>query len=150
MSKMLPSNNCFDLIKRFESFRPTAYRPTSRDVWTIGYGHTDNVREGDTCTTQQAQSYLAADCRCAAHYVNQYVTVPLTQAMFDALVSFVFNVGGKNFEESGLLRVLNDKQYELAADQLVRWDHQGGKVMEGLLRRREAERALFLSDGAAA
>lgn len=144
---MTPSLACYALLKRFEQFRPTAYRPTKADVPTIGYGHTAGVRMGDTCTYAQAESWLTEDTLTAASAVNRYVTVPLTQAMFDALVSFVFNIGVGNFEESALLRELNDGEYELAADEILKWDHQGRTVLEGLERRDEAERALFLSGG---
>lgn len=146
---MTPSLACYALIKRFESFRPTAYRPTKNDVWTIAWGHTAGVKEGDTCDYAQGEAWLTQDALDAAKPINEHVAVPLTQPQFDALVSFVFNVGVGNFEESTLLRLLNDGEYTVAANEMLKWDHQGRAVLSGLERRDEAERALFLSGTAA-
>jgi lysozyme len=82
----------------------------------------------------------------AAENVNQLATVPLTQNQFDALCDFVFNVGAGNFEESTLLRKLNDGDYGGAASEFDRWVHSGQTVLPGLVRRRAAEKALFLKD----
>jgi lysozyme len=147
---VIPSLECYALIKRFEQFRPTAYKPTRKDRWTCGWGHTAGVTASTTCTQNTAQEWLIDDTRDAYTAVNNLVTVPLTQHQFDALTCFVFNVGVGNFEESTLLRELNDREYEMAANEMLKWDHQGRDVLVGLERRDEAERALFLSGGVAA
>jgi lysozyme len=133
------------LIKSFEQCRLVAYLPTPHDVPTIGWGHTDSVKMGDTCTQEQADEYLEEDLRTSELAIECKVSVPLTQNQFDAMVSFVFNVGTGNFESSTLLHMLNLGQYNTAADQFLRWDKQAGQVLPGLLSRRQAERALFLT-----
>lgn len=134
-----------DLIKSFEGLELKAYMPTPIDVPTIGYGHTKTVKMGQTITEAQAEALLKQDLGWVEAVVNKSVTVPLTQNQYDALCSFVYNLGGTNFKRSTLLKKLNNKAYSDAADELLRWDKQGSKVLRGLTRRREAERALFLS-----
>ena len=136
------------LIESFEGYRAEAYLPTPNDVPTIGYGHTHDVRLGDVCTRDQADAFLAEDLSAAELVIECKVTVPLNQNQFDALVSFVFNVGAGNFESSTLLRVLNMGNYSGAADELLRWNKQGGVVLQGLVNRREKERELFLTQTA--
>lgn len=131
-----------ELIKRFEGVRLSAYLD-SVGVPTIGYGHTKDVFMGDTCTQAQAEMWLAEDCREAEQCVNNAVTVPLTQAEFDSLVSFVFNLGCGTFRRSTLLRMLNESDYDGAALQIRRFDKAGGQVLAGLTRRRDAEARLF-------
>jgi lysozyme len=130
------------LIKDFESLRLKAYR-CSAGVPTIGYGHTKGVRMGDTCTEAQADAWLHEDVAWATRAVAESVKVPITQAMFDALTSFVFNVGASGFRKSTLLRLLNESKYSLAAGQFPRWNKSKGRVVAGLTKRRAAERALF-------
>lgn len=132
-------------IKDSEGLRLKAYLPTKNDVWTIGYGHTHGVYQGMTITEQQAEQFLHEDVKWSEDAVNQYVHVSLTQNQFDALVSFVFNVGTGNFSNSTLLRLLNKGDYKGAADQFLRWNKQKGVVLNGLTIRRKNERALFLS-----
>jgi lysozyme len=132
------------LIKRYEALRTLAYQD-SGEVWTIGYGHTAGVEEGDTCTGEQALLWLQEDLTWAEKEVEARVTVPLSQSMFDALVSFVFNLGPKAFQGSTLLRALNSGNYHDVPGQLLRWYHTKGSEW-GLLRRRAAEAALFLED----
>ena len=134
-----------DIIKRHEGLRLEAYMPTPNDVPTIGYGHTKGVEMGMRITHAQANEYLKQDVAWAQDTVNSLVKVRLTQNQFDALVSFVFNVGASAFAKSTLLRMLNGGDYQGAADQLLRWDKQGGKVLRGLTKRRAEERALFLA-----
>lgn len=133
------------IIKDSEGLRLKAYLPTKNDVWTVGYGHTHGVYQGMTITEQQAEQFLHEDVKWAEDAVNQYVHVSLTQNQFDALVSFVFNVGTGNFSNSTLLRLLNKGDYKGAADQFLRWNKQKGVVLNGLTTRRKNERALFLS-----
>jgi lysozyme len=131
------------LIKSFEQLRLTAYKPTPNDVWTCGYGHTKGVKEFDTCSIEKANEWLLQDCGDAIDCVNHDVTAGINQNQFDALVSLVFNIGGGNFKESSLLRKLNEGDFSGAAEQFLRWDRQKGKVLLGLTRRRQAEKALF-------
>lgn len=134
-----------DLIKHYEGFRPTAYK-CSAGVWTIGYGHTKGVRQGDTCTMDEATLFLKADVREAENAVSSMVYVPLTSNQFSALVSFVFNVGSGAFQTSTLLRKLNNaRAYHEVPVELMRWNKAGGKILEGLNKRRAAEAALFVS-----
>lgn len=133
-----------DLIKSFEGFEPEAYLCPA-GIWTIGYGHTGNVEEGQTITEEEAEELLRQDVTFAEDAVTDYVEGDLTQGQFDALVCFVFNIGVGAFRESTLLRLLNQGDSEGAAEQFLRWNKAGGKVLAGLTRRREAERELFLS-----
>lgn len=142
-----------ELIKSFEGLRLTAYR-CAAGVWTIGYGHTGTVdgkliSGGMTITAAKATVLLKKDLSYFEASVNACVTAPITQNMFDALVSFAFNVGAGALRRSTLLKKLNAKDYDGAADEFLLWNKAGGKVLNGLVRRRKAERTLFL-DGAAA
>ena len=130
------------LIKEFEGVRLAAYLD-SVGVPTIGYGHTKDVQMGDTCTPEQANEWLREDCEDAENCVNSAVSVPLTECEFDALVSFVFNLGCGNFRKSTLLRKLLDSDYDGAAIEFRKWDKAGGQVLAGLTRRRLAEARLF-------
>jgi lysozyme len=137
------------LTESFEGCKLTAYQDIRKGlgVWTIGYGHTAGVRPGMTCTLAQAEAWLAEDVAWAALAVNRLVHVPLSQAEFDALTDFTFNVGCGNFAHSTLLRLLNrdDRDHiQAAAAEFDRWDKDGGKVVAGLLRRRKAEETEFL------
>ena len=135
--------NGLNLIKEFEGLRLQAYQ-CSANIWTIGYGHTADVSANDVITEEEALSFLRQDVAESERTVNQYVHVPLTQNQFDALVSFVFNLGVGNFRTSTLLRKLNAGDDDGAAQEFGCWIHAGGKALPGLVRRREAERALFL------
>jgi len=131
------------LTEQFEGCRLTAYQDVV-GVWTIGYGHTGpDVSPGLTITQDKAAQLLQQDVASAAACVNQAVSVALNQDEFDALVDFVFNVGRGAFQGSTMLRDLNSGDFADAAEQFDKWDHAGGKVVAGLLRRREAEQALF-------
>jgi lysozyme len=132
------------LTEQFEGVRLTAYQDQV-GRWTIGYGHTADVKAGDTCTQEQAEAWLLFDTSWASQTVNLYVTIALTQGEFDALVDFVFNLGGGSFEHSQLLVMVNQRNFAGAAAQFELWDHAGGKVVAGLLRRRLAEEAEFKS-----
>lgn len=130
------------LTERFEGCRLQAYSDTG-GVWTIGYGHTQGVMEGMTCTREQALAWLEQDTREAAAAVNRLVTVQLKQAEFDALVDFVFNLGVGAFARSTLLHDLNAGNLAAAAAQFPLWDHDAGRVLAGLLHRRLAEQMEF-------
>lgn len=130
------------LTESFEGCRLAAYLD-SVGVPTIGYGHTHGVTMGMTCTQEQAEQWLQEDIQVAVQAVNNLVTVPLTQQQFDALVDFTFNLGTGALQHSTLLRLLNSGNYQGAAGEFEKWDKAGGKVLPGLLRRRQAERDMF-------
>jgi lysozyme len=137
-------------IKNAEGLRLTAYLDGG-GVWTIGYGHTGaDVRAGLTIPLSEAERLLTRDLRTAEGHINDAVEVKLTQDQFDALVSFVYNVGGGAFRSSTLLKLLNAGDYEGAANQLLRWDKDNGKRVQGLANRRQEERKLFLGGSSAA
>lgn len=139
------SDKGLKLIKDFEGLKLTSYLCPA-NVWTIGYGSTGpHVKEGMTITEQEAEDLLKEDVSKFEDCVNQAVEVDLTQEEFDALVSFSFNVGCGAFMGSTLLRLLNAGNKQAAAQQFPRWNKAGGKVLAGLTRRREAEKALYLA-----
>jgi lysozyme len=115
---------------------------------TVGYGHTTPqgppvVHTGMEITKEEADEILTRDLRECEYSVNTWVMVHLTQAQFDALVSFQFNTGA--LHHSTLLTKLNNRDYTGAADEFLKWNHANGKVVAGLTRRRQAERQMFLS-----
>lgn len=143
---MKASQDALDIIKKFEGFSEKAY-PDPAHGWrvpTIGYGTTSGVKMGDTITKERAEELLREDVKRFEGYVDRLVKVPLTQGQFDALVSFTYNLGPGALEKSTLLKLLNRGDYQGAADQFPRWVNAGGKRLEGLVKRRAAERALFL------
>jgi lysozyme len=132
------------LIQRFEGMRFNAYLCPA-GVWTIGYGHTKGVKAGQYISYTEAGDFLKQDVARFEEAIGLMVTVPLNQNQFDALVSFVFNIGGSAFLDSTLLRLLNKKDYAGAADQLLRWNKgANNEELPGLVKRREWERSLFL------
>jgi lysozyme len=133
------------LIKSFEKLRLVAYKPTPKDKWTIGWGHTGpEVVEGLTCTEEEAERWFLTDTHWAVLGVIRSLDVAVLQNQFDALVSFTFNVGITGEAHSTLISHVNQYHWDAAADEFLKWDHQDGKVVEGLLNRRKAERTLFL------
>jgi lysozyme len=132
------------LTEQFEGLRLTAYQDQV-GRWTIGYGHTAGVQAGDTCTQEQAEAWLQEDVSWAVQTVNLYVKIALTQGEFDALVDFVFNLGSGAFQHSTLLQLVDQRNFTTAAAEFEKWDHAGGQVVAGLLRRRQAEEAEFKS-----
>ena len=146
---MQTSDKGIALIKQFEGCKLTAYQD-SVGVWTIGYGWTQPVdgkpiRAGMTIKQETADRVLKTGLVSYESDVSRLVKVGLTQGQFDALVSFAYNLGARALSTSTLLRKLNAGDYAGAADEFLRWNKAGGKVLNGLTRRREAERALFLS-----
>ncbi|WP_148399987.1 lysozyme [Enterobacter mori] len=146
---MQTSEKGIALIKEFEGCKLTAYQD-SVGVWTIGYGWTHPVdgkpvRAGMTIKQETAERLLKTGLVSYEIDVSRLVKVGLTQGQFDALVSFTYNLGARSLSTSTLLRKLNAGDYAGAADEFMRWNKAGGKVLNGLTRRREAERALFLS-----
>ncbi|SCC29869.1 lysozyme [Kosakonia oryziphila] len=134
------------LIKSFEGLSLEKYRDAV-GKWTIGYGHLILPQENfpQALSNKEAEDLLRADLGMTERGVHRLVTVDLNQNQFDALVAFAFNVGLGNLQDSTLLRLLNQGQYQAAADQLPRWNKAGGKILPGLTRRRDAERALFMA-----
>lgn len=130
-------------IKSYEGVRLTAY-DDGVGVWTIGVGHTKGVKRGDTITMDQVDEFLRQDLQEAEAAVNDAVKVPLTQGQFDSLVSWTFNLGAGAFRGSTLLKKLNAKDYDGAADEILRWNKAGGRVLPGLVKRRISERIMFL------
>lgn len=146
---MQTSDKGIALIKEFEGCKLTAYQD-SVGVCTIGYGWTQPVdgkpvRIGMTINQETAERLLKTGLVSYESDVSRLVKVGMTQGQFDALVSFTYNLGARALSTSTLLRKLNAGDYAGAADEFLRWNKAGGKVLNGLTRRREAERALFLS-----
>lgn len=146
---MQTSDKGIALIKEFEGCKLTAYQD-SVGVWTIGYGWTQPVdgkpiRAGMTIKQETAERLLKTGLVSYENDVSRLVKVRLKQGEFDALVSFTYNLGARSLSASTLLRKLNAGDYAGAADEFLHWNKAGGKVLNGLTRRREAERALFLS-----
>ncbi|EEV7373656.1 lysozyme [Escherichia coli] len=149
---MQTSDKGIALIKQFEGCKLTAYPDpgTGGAPWTIGYGWTQPVdgklvRPGMTIDQATADRLLKTGLVSYENDVSRLVKVKLSQGQFDALVSFTYNLGFRSLSTSTLLSKLNAGDYAGAADEFPRWNKAGGKVLNGLTRRREAERALFLS-----
>jgi lysozyme len=138
-----------DLIKRFEGFSSTPYLCPA-DVPTIGYGNTrrfDGSRvamDDEPISEADGEALLAHELLSFERSVDKLITAELTQVMFDALVSFTYNLGSGNLQSSTLRMKLNRGNYEGAADEFPKWRKAGGRVLQGLVRRRIAERKLFL------
>lgn len=128
-----------DLIKSYEQLKLKAYLPTPDDVWTIGWGHTKGVTKGMVITEEQANDFLEEDLKWVKDTLNDLVKVSLTQNQYDALGSFIFNIGRTAFAKSTLLGLLNQGKYDDVPNQLRRWNKQNGKVLLGLTRRRAEE-----------
>lgn len=135
------------LIASHEGTVYTAYADPAHGwaVPTICTGHTKGVKRGDTATKAQCDAYLREDTKIASDAVLRLTTVPLSQGELDAYTSFVFNVGQGNFASSTLRIKLNQGQRVAACNQLPRWNRANGQVLNGLIKRREAERKVCLS-----
>ena len=142
MTKMKISQEGLALIKKFEGCELEAYQCPA-GVWTIGFGSIKGVKEGDKINKDEANHLLEEEMIEYEGYINNLVKVPLKQYQFDALCAWVFNLGSGNLQESSLLRVLNDGKYDEVPQQIKRWNKANGEVLEGLIRRREAEALLF-------
>lgn len=123
----------------YEGFRSTAYQPVEGDVWTIGYGTTKGVKEGDVITMEEALRRAREDLDAFQRDMGRCVHVPLTQYEFDAYLSFMYNVGSERFCTSTLVKKLNQYDYEGACKELKRWVYFKGKKLPGLERRRNDE-----------
>ena len=141
---MKPSSTCLQLIRHFEGLRLVAYPDpgTGGKPWTIGYGRTGGVLPGARCSEEDAERWLADDALRSSEAVLRLVRVPLLQCELDALTSFAFNLGPYRLAGSTLLRLLNAStdatDRAAVADQFLRWNKAAGKVLPGLVARREA------------
>lgn len=144
------SSKGYAIIKQFEGFRSKAYLDTG-GVWTIGYGtikypNGKAVRSGDTCTEASANKWMQSDCAWVRRCLSKKITNKnLSQNQYDALASFIYNVGEVQFGSSTLLNLINRKNLQGAASQFDRWVYDNGTRVNGLVNRRKAEKALFLS-----
>lgn len=140
---MEASPAAYALIREFEGVRLEAYCCPA-GVLTIGYGSTKGVKAGMKITQAQADKRLANDVAVYVRGVNEAIRWPLNQNQFDALVSFAFNVGVNALKNSTMAKLINAGDISAASNEFARWNKAGGKVLEGLSRRRAAERRLFL------
>lgn len=147
---MEPSTRAFEIIRFFEASnqcRLHAYLDTG-GVPTIGWGTTvypsgRKVKIGDVCTEEQADAYLKNDVKSSVASVNSLVKVKISQLMFDALVSFVYNLGAGQFRSSTLLKHINSSKFDLASKEFQKWKFDNGVAQPGLLKRRQAEQKMF-------
>jgi lysozyme len=134
-----------EFIKSQEGCRTKAYQDTG-GVWTVGYGSTGpDVNEGTVWTQEDCDKRLRLDLLMIEKDIERSVTVPLTENQITALSSFIYNVGFHAFQNSTLLKRLNEKEYDTAAEEFLRWDKDNGKRVKGLSERRARERKLFLT-----
>ena len=131
------------LIKKFEGCELTSYQD-SVGVWTIGYGHTKGVAKGMTITRDEADRMLEDEIVEYEGYITRMVKAELEHNQFDALVAWVYNLGPTNLENSTLLKELNSGSFRNVPNEIRRWNKAGGRVLDGLIRRREAEALLFM------
>ena len=142
---MKTSHKGIALIKEFEGLRLKAYKCPG-GVWTIGYGHTAGVQPGMVISEAQAEEYLMADLIASEKYLND-LRLAINQNQFDALISFIYNVGTGNFSRSTLLRkVRANPQDNSIMDEFLRWVYSKGRVLPGLQRRRLAEMKQYFSN----
>lgn len=140
---MRTSQKGVSLIKSFEGLRLKSYQD-SVGVWTIGFGATRGITAGMAITNEQAERMLVNDIGRFEPEIERLVKVPLSQAQWDALMSFTYNLGAANLGSSTLLKLLNASDYAGTAEQFPRWNKAGGQVLAGLTKRRLAERAMFM------
>ena len=139
---MVISTPGIELLTHFEGLKLEAYQD-SVGVWTIGYGHTKGVISGMKITESQAGNLLKTELIEYQNYINSMVKVGLSQCEYDALVCWVYNLGPTNLSNSTLLTLLNQGVKLQIPKQIRRWNKAGGKVLKGLVRRREAEALMF-------
>jgi len=141
-----PSQSCIDLIKRSEGLSVKPYRDLA-GFWTVGYGHklTDAELSAQPLSLAVIDEMLQADTDTACAQVHKLVTVPLSQGKLDALTDFVFNLGAGRLAGSTLLKLLNTGNYAAAGQELLKWDMAGGRVQPGLIARRKAELAMWVT-----
>lgn len=133
------SKKGINLIKKFEGCRLTAYKCPA-GIWTIGYGHTEGVKQGQKITQEQADNYLIQDLKKYENHVKNIVNLPLNQNQFDALVSFCYNCGAGN-----LMTLVKGRNLGQIAIAIPLYNKGGGVILKGLVKRRKAEQELFLT-----
>jgi len=136
------SERAVALVKKLEGCKLKAYLCPA-GIPTIAYGRTQGVKMGERCTQEQADKWLLSDLNATERTINEFVTVKLNQNQRDALASFIYNLGAGNFKNSTLCRKLNSGDYQGASAEFMRWIYVAGKPLDGLVKRRTAERALF-------
>lgn len=142
---MKASVDAYELIKQFEGLRLEAYLCPA-GIWTIGYGHTSGVSPNSFITIQEADEHLHRDIAAIEMQLNK-LNLSLRQCQWDAIVSFVFNVGIGNFKASTLLaKIRINPDDNSIIDEFLRWVYANGKVMRGLQKRRLTEMKLYFSD----
>ena len=138
------SDNGLKFTTQFEGLRLQSYQD-SVGVWTIGWCHTRDVAPSQSITQDQAMEFLKEDIQPCVDFINSQCKVQLNQNQFDALVDFAFNLGTGALGGSTLFKLVNAGDFAAAAEEFIKWNHAGGKVLPGLTKRRLAERDLFLS-----
>ena len=141
------SQNGINLIKSFEGLELQSYLDTG-GVWTIGYGHTAGVTQGQTITEQQAEQYLYSDLQNIISKLNTFINsnkIVFNQNKFDACISLIFNIGWGAFYNSTLASYLKQKDYVAAGNQFTRWVYDNGQFIQSLYNRRLSEKNLYFS-----
>jgi lysozyme len=133
-----------EIIKRFEGCKLKAYLCPAQ-IWTIGYGSTHNVYEGLTISQIEANRRLQRDIEAIEAGISRFIKVDVNPNQYSACVSLAFNIGVGAFRNSTLLKMINAGELAKAAEQFLVWKYAGGKILPGLVKRREAERELFLT-----
>lgn len=146
----MPSEQTLALIRKWEGCKLTAYKDVA-GVWTIGYGHTEDVKEGDTCTPEQAEYWLCEEVEWFQKGVLGSCKIPPNSNQLTALVSFTYNLGLGNLRQSTLLKKHNASNFIGAANEFLRWDKvrdpetKRFRSVSGLLARRKGERLIYLT-----
>lgn len=143
-SSLRTSEGCISIIKKYEGVELTAYKGLGGH-WLIGYGHNAGIQKGMTISMKKSEKYLRTDLIQFEKDVARLVTVPVTHNEFSAMVCLTYNIGSGNFAKSTVLREVNNGNTALAADAFLMWNKANGKVLPQLKRRRESDKALFLS-----
>ena len=134
-----------NFIREVEGFNREAYQDEG-GVWTIGYGHTREVKEGDTVSTHKANMYLNTDLVIFEIQLQKLIRADLNENQYLALLSFIYNIGATQFANSTVLKYVNEGKFELVPDELRKWNKVNNEVSLGLTRRREKEANLFMSE----
>ena len=141
MQQMKVSEDCINLVSKFEGFSGKAYKCPA-GVWTIGYGHTEGVKPNDTITQEKAKELLNEELNSFSERVASML-ITATQSQFDALVSFAYNLGTGALRGSTLLKLHNAGKYTEAKAEFGKWTRAAGVVLNGLVKRRAAEAELY-------
>lgn len=140
---MNPSPQIAAFIEEWEGLRCEAY-DDGGGVWTIGIGRTLGVHEGDTCTVAEAREWFVVELGGYARRLKRYMRREPSQQQFDALVSLAYNAGSDAVGKAGIMSLFNAYDDRGCADRFLQWNKDGGRVVLGLTKRREAERVIYL------